>query len=69
MQAVRPLSEAAEQRLHANPSGATARRQQMGLRQQQEVERGGSNRALIFLYGAPKNHDHHGLSIFCMDKR
>jgi hypothetical protein len=22
-----------------------------------------------FLYGAPKNHDHYGLSIFCMDKR
>jgi hypothetical protein len=21
-----------------------------------------------FLYGAPKNHDHFGLSIFCMDK-
>jgi hypothetical protein len=22
-----------------------------------------------FLYGAPKNHDHYGLPIFCMDKR
>jgi hypothetical protein len=22
-----------------------------------------------FLYGAPKTHDHYGLSIFCMDKR
>jgi hypothetical protein len=22
-----------------------------------------------FLYGAPKNYDHYGLSIFCMDKR
>ena len=22
-----------------------------------------------FLYGAPKNHDRYGLSVFCMDKR
>jgi hypothetical protein len=24
---------------------------------------------MYFLYGAPKNHDHYGLSIFCMDNR
>ena len=28
--------------------------------------RGGQTK--YFLYGAPKNHDHYGLSIFCMDK-
>jgi hypothetical protein len=30
------------------------------------VERGAHTKC--FLYGAPKNHDHYGLSIFCMDK-
>jgi hypothetical protein len=28
--------------------------------------RGGQTK--YFLYGAPKNHAHYGLSIFCMDK-
>jgi hypothetical protein len=32
-----------------------------------EVARGAQT--TCFLYGAPKNHDHYGLSIFCMDKR
>jgi CRP-like cAMP-binding protein len=32
-----------------------------------EVVRGAQTTCL--LHGAPKNHDHYGLSIFCMDKR
>jgi hypothetical protein len=32
-----------------------------------EVVRGAQTK--YFLYGASKNHDHYGLSIFCMDKR
>jgi hypothetical protein len=32
-----------------------------------EVTRGAQTK--YFLYGAPKNHDHYGLSRFCMDKR
>jgi hypothetical protein len=30
------------------------------------LRRGGQTK--YFLYGAPKIHDHYGLSIFCMDK-
>ena len=30
------------------------------------LPRGGQTKH--FLYGAPKNHDHYGLSILCMDK-
>ena len=29
---------------------------------------GRGSQTKYFLYGAPKNHDHYGLSIFCMDK-
>jgi hypothetical protein len=32
----------------------------------EKVHRGAQTK--YFLYGAPKNHDHYGLSIFCMDK-
>jgi hypothetical protein len=35
--------------------------------QNNPVVRGGQTQ--YFQYGAPKNHDHYGLSIFCMDKR
>jgi hypothetical protein len=31
-----------------------------------KVARGAQTKC--FLYGAPKNHDHYGLSRFCMDK-
>jgi hypothetical protein len=33
-----------------------------------ELEAARGAQTTCFLYGAPKNHDHYGLSIFCMDK-
>jgi hypothetical protein len=33
----------------------------------EKVKRGAQTK--YFLYGAPKTHDHYGLSIICMDKR
>jgi hypothetical protein len=36
--------------------------------QDPEVREGGAQ-TKHFLYGAPENHDHYGLPVFCMDKR